>query len=254
MSDNLLTIENLHVRVESTPILHGVDLVVPWGEIHALMGPNGSGKSTLANVLLGHPAYEITQGRVLFEGEDVTQLDPDERARRGMFLAFQYPVEIPGVSLLNFLRTSLSAVREKDVPVRQFRSLVNEKLGLLDMDPSFARRNVNEGFSGGEKKRCEVLQMALLEPKLAVLDETDSGLDIDALDIVSRAVGAMRGPGVGFLVITHYLRILSHLSLDRVHILMDGRIARSGGPELANELEEHGYTELREQLGQAVVA
>jgi Fe-S cluster assembly ATP-binding protein len=254
MAEPLLKIENLHVSVDGTEILHGVDLIVPRGEVHALMGPNGSGKSTLANVLMGHPAYEITAGKVYFQGVDVTDLPPDERAKQGLFLAFQYPVEIPGVSLLNFLRTSLNAVRGEDVPVREFRQLVNEKLELLGMDSGFARRNVNEGFSGGEKKRCEVLQMALLEPRMAVLDETDSGLDIDALDIVSGAVGAMRNPEVGFLVITHYLRILAHLELDRVHVLVNGRVARSGGPELADELEAHGYGELRASVAQSAAA
>ena len=184
MSDLVLKIENLHARVGDTDILHGVDLEVPRGEVHALMGPNGSGKSTLANVLMGDPAYEVTQGRILFEGEDIRGLEPDERARRGLFLAFQYPVEIPGVSLMNFLRTSLSAVQGKDLPIRTFRRLLDEKLALLDMDKSFVRRNVNVGFSGGEKKRSEVLQLALLEPRLAVLDETDSGLDIDAIEVV----------------------------------------------------------------------
>lgn len=251
MSDLVLKIENLHARVGDTDILHGVDLEVPRGEVHALMGPNGSGKSTLANVLMGDPAYEVTQGRILFEGADIQELAPDERARRGLFLAFQYPVEIPGVSLMNFLRTSLSAVQGKDLPIRKFRKLLDEKLAMLDMDKSFVRRNVNVGFSGGEKKRSEVLQLALLEPRLAVLDETDSGLDIDAIEVVSKAVAAMRGANLGFLVITHYLRILSALSLDRVHVLVNGRIARSGGPELADQLEAEGYGELRAEAAAA---
>jgi Fe-S cluster assembly ATP-binding protein len=245
MSDLVLKIENLHARVGSTEILRGVNLEVPPGEVHALMGPNGSGKSTLANVLMGHPDYEVTAGRVWFEGQDITDLPPDERARRGLFLAFQYPVEIPGVTLMNFLRTSMAAVAGKDLPIRTFRKVLDEKLRMLDMDKSFVRRNVNEGFSGGEKKRSEVLQLALLEPRLAVLDETDSGLDIDAIEVVSKAVADMRSENLGFLVITHYLRILKALTLDRVHVLVNGRIARSGGGELADQLEAEGYGELR---------
>ncbi len=245
MSDLVLKIENLHAKVADTEILRGVNLEIPHGQVHALMGPNGSGKSTLANVLMGHPDYEVTAGRILFEGQDVTPLPPDERARLGLFLAFQYPVEIPGVSLMNFLRTSLAAVSGKDLQIRAFRKLLDDKLRMLDMDKSFVRRNVNVGFSGGEKKRSEVLQLALLEPRLAVLDETDSGLDIDAIEVVSKAVAKMRSENLGFLVITHYLRILSHLELDRVHVLVDGRIARSGGPELADQLEAEGYGELR---------
>ncbi len=248
MSDPILRIENLHARVENTPILKGVDLEVPRGEVHALMGPNGSGKSTLANVLMGHPAYEVTDGRIFFQGEDVTEAAPDERARAGIFLAFQYPAEVPGVSLINFLRTALNAVRGQDVPVKQFRALLKQKLALLDMKADFTRRNVNEGFSGGEKKRNEVLQLALLEPALAILDETDSGLDIDALRIVAEAAQKMRGPDIGFLVITHYMRILKHLAPDRVHILMDGRIVRSGGPELADTLEQEGYDQIRQAV------
>lgn len=243
-----LQIEGLRAKVEDVEILKGVDLEVPRGEVHALMGPNGSGKSTLANVLMGHPAYEVTAGRILFDGQDVTAAPPDERARAGLFLAFQYPVEVPGVSLLSFLRTALSSVRGSEVPVRQFRKLLDEKLALLDMKTEFTRRNVNEGFSGGEKKRNEVLQLALLEPRLAILDETDSGLDIDALRVVSEAVNRIRGPGIGFLVITHYLRILSHLAPDRVHVLMDGRIVRSEGPELADRLEREGYDGLRQEV------
>jgi Fe-S cluster assembly ATP-binding protein len=237
----LLVIENLHAQVETKPILRGVDLVVPRGEIHALMGPNGSGKSTLAGVLLGHPSFEVTAGRILFNGQEVTGLPPDERARLGMFLAFQYPVEVPGVSVLNFLRTSLAAVKGQEVPVRAFRETVQHKLAELGMDLSFARRNLNEGFSGGEKKRCEVLQLSVLEPELAILDETDSGLDIDAIRIVAEAVGRLRGPTFGALVITHYMRILGFLEPDVVHVLYGGRVVRSGGPELAEELERTGY-------------
>jgi Fe-S cluster assembly ATP-binding protein len=250
----LLRIEGLHAAVEGTEILRGVDLTVPRGQLHALMGPNGSGKSTLANVLMGHPDYEITAGRVSFQGRDVTEASPDERARAGLFLAFQYPAEIPGVSLLNFLRTALNAVRGQEIPVKQFRQLLKQKLKLLDMKPDFTRRNVNEGFSGGEKKRNEVLQLALLEPALAILDETDSGLDIDALRIVAEAANKMRGPDIGFLVITHYMRILSHLAPDRVHILMEGRIVRSGGPELADRLEQEGYDRLRRETAAAGAA
>ena len=248
MSEILLRIENLHARVGETEILRGVNLEVPRGEVHALMGPNGSGKSTLANVLMGHPGYTVTEGRILWKGEDITELPPDERARRGLFLAFQYPAEIPGVSLLNFLRTAVNAVRGQEIPVKQFRTLLSQKLKLLEMSPDFTRRNVNEGFSGGEKKRNEVLQMALLEPELAILDETDSGLDIDALRIVSEAAAKMRGPDMGFLVITHYLRILNGLPADRVHVLMDGQVVESGGPELADRLEAEGYDGLRQEV------
>jgi Fe-S cluster assembly ATP-binding protein len=249
MSDTVLKIQDLHVSVEGKEILKGLDLDVPRGQVHALMGPNGSGKSTLANVLLGHPSYEVTAGRILYKGVNVTEMSADERSRLGMFLAFQYPVEVPGVSLLNFLRTSLNAHRENDIPIREFRALVDEKLKILGMDPAFTRRNLNEGFSGGEKKRNEVLQMALLRPELAILDETDSGLDIDAVRVVSGAVNAMRGPEVSFLVITHYMRILNYLDPDVVHIMLDGRIVKSGGPELAHELEEKGYNSIRQEFG-----
>jgi Fe-S cluster assembly ATP-binding protein len=245
MSEELLVIDELKAEVEGKPILKGVSLTVPRGEVHALMGPNGSGKSTLANVLLGHPGYRITGGRLLLKGEDITTMPADERARRGLFLAFQYPVEIPGVSVMNFLRSSMGALRGKEVPVREFRGVLEKELGKLGMDLSFARRNVNEGFSGGEKKRNEVLQLSLLKPELAVLDETDSGLDIDAIRLVAGAVSELRGPERSFLVITHYMRILSYLPPDVVHVLVDGRVARTGGPELARELEETGYEKLR---------
>ncbi len=250
MNKPILVLENLHASVEGTEILRGVNLEVPRGEVHAMMGPNGSGKSTLANVLMGHPAYEITEGRVLFNGKDVTGLEADQKSRLGMFLAFQYPVEVPGVSMMNFLRQSLNARRDEDIKPREFRKLLDDKLGLLGMDKAFARRNLNEGFSGGEKKRNEVLQMALLEPELAILDETDSGLDIDAVRIVSESVNAMRGPEIGFLVITHYMRILNYLDPDVVHIMLNGKIVKSGGPELAHELEEKGYNSVREQFGE----
>ncbi len=250
MSKPILVLENLHASVEGTEILRGVDLELPRGQVHALMGPNGSGKSTLANVLMGHPSYEVTEGRILFKGQDVTELEADEKSRLGMFLAFQYPVEVPGVSMMNFLRQSLNARREDDIKPREFRGLLDGKLKLLGMDKAFARRNLNEGFSGGEKKRNEILQLALLEPELAILDETDSGLDIDAVRIVSESVNAMRGPGIGFLVITHYMRILNYLDPDVVHIMLNGKIVKSGGPELARELEEQGYKSVREQYGE----
>jgi len=218
-----------------------VDLVVNRGEVHALMGPNGSGKSTLANTLMGHPRYVVTKGRVLFNGADLLSLKPDERARRGMFLAFQYPVGIPGVVFGNFLRSALKARRQEDVPVREFRKLLDETLDMLKMDPSFVRRYVNEGFSGGEKKRAEVLQLAMLRPELAVLDETDSGLDIDALRTVAEGINAIRGPEMGVLLVTHYQRMLDYVKPDVVHVLYQGRIVKTGGPELALELEKQGY-------------
>jgi Fe-S cluster assembly ATP-binding protein len=240
-----LVIEDLHVKVEDKEILHGVDLVVEQGKVHALMGPNGSGKSTLAYALAGHPRYQVTAGRVTFKGEDVLALTPDERARLGMFLAMQYPVEVPGVSVTNFLRTALNAVRDQEVPVREFARELREQMKLLDMDPRFAERSLNEGFSGGEKKRHEILQMALLRPSLAILDETDSGLDIDALRVVSEGVNRMRGADLGVLLITHYTRILRYITPDVVHVMLDGLLAKTGGRELADELEEHGYERLR---------
>jgi len=237
----LFKIEDLHVSVEGTEILKGVDLTVERGEVHALMGPNGSGKSTLANAIMGHPRYEVTSGSVLLHGEDVLSLTPDKRAQLGLFLAFQYPVGIPGVVMGNFLRSALKARHGEDVPVREFRKLLDETLDLLKMDPAFVRRYVNEGFSGGEKKRAEVLQMAMLKPEMAVLDETDSGLDIDALKTVAEGVNALRGPDLGALVITHYQRILDYITPDFVHVLFNGRIVKSGGPDLVHELEERGY-------------
>ncbi len=245
MSETILEIQDLKASVDGQPILRGVNLSVPRGEVHALMGPNGSGKSTLANALMGHPDYQVTGGRILFKGQDVTELPTDERARLGMFLAFQYPVEVPGVSVLNFLRAAMGAVRGKAVPLRQFRAEVGERLEELGMDMSFARRNLNEGFSGGEKKRNEVLQMALLRPELAILDETDSGLDVDAIRLVSEAINRLRGPEVSALVITHYRRILDNLRPDRVHVMFGGQVVRSGGPELASELEADGFDEIR---------
>jgi Fe-S cluster assembly ATP-binding protein len=239
-----LEIKGLTVEVEGQEILHGLDLSLPKGETHALMGPNGSGKSTLAYAIAGHPAYKITGGSVLVKGEDITEMAPDARAQLGLFLAMQYPTEIPGVSLTNFLRTSVNAVRREEVPVRQFMSDLRKQFELLSMDEAFMQRNVNEGFSGGEKKRFEILQMAMLKPEIAVLDETDSGLDIDALRVVSDGVNQLRGPDLGVLIITHYTRILNYITPDRVHVMFRGRIVESGGPELADRLEAEGYENL----------
>ena len=239
-----LVIEGLHVSVEGTPILNGVDLRVPKGEVHALMGPNGSGKSTLANTLMGHPAYEVTSGSVTFKGQDILELATDERARLGMFLAFQYPSEITGVRVANFLRTALNAQREDEISAMEFRRLMMDKMRMLRMDAKFANRYLNEGFSGGEKKRNEILQMAVLQPELAILDETDSGLDIDALRIVADGVNTLRGPAMATLVITHYQRLLAYIVPDVVHVLIDGRIARTGDKQLALELDKIGYEAL----------
>jgi len=239
----ILQIKGLEVAVEGKQILHGVDLEVPQGEVHALMGPNGSGKSTLAYALAGHPRYEITGGQVVFDGQDLGEMEADERARAGLFLAMQYPVEVPGVSVMNFLRSSLSAIRGEEVKPREFIKLFDEQSKLLDFDRSFAERYLNEGFSGGEKKRHEILQMAMIRPRFAVLDETDSGLDVDALRVVSKGVNSLRGPELGVLIITHYTRILRYITPDVVHVMFEGRIARTGGPELAEHLEEHGYVE-----------
>lgn len=240
----LLEVKNLVARIGDTRILNGVSLTIGNGEVHAIMGPNGSGKSTLAKVLSGHPGYEVESGEVLFDGVDLFSMEADERARAGMFLAFQYPAEIPGVSNLNFLRTALAAKLGRDVPVVEFRKMLMEKMKELGMDPSFATRFVNEGFSGGEKKRNEILQLSILDPKLALLDETDSGLDIDALKIVAEGVNRFVREGAskpGVLVITHYNRILNYLKPDFVHIFHQGRIISSGGQELALKLEEQGY-------------
>jgi Fe-S cluster assembly ATP-binding protein len=245
MPDATLVIEDLHVNVEDKQILRGVDLAVEQGRVHALMGPNGSGKSTLAYALAGHPRYRVTGGKVSFKGEDVLALKPDERARLGMFLAMQYPVEVPGVSVTSFLRTAMNAFRGEDVPVREFAKQLREQMQLLGMDPGFAERSLNEGFSGGEKKRHEILQMALLRPELAILDETDSGLDVDALRVVAEGVNRMRGPHLGILLITHYTRILRYIAPDVVHVMVEGAIVQSGGPELADELEAHGYERWR---------
>ncbi len=244
----MLQIENLHVRTEEREILHGVDLTVRKGETHALMGPNGSGKSTLANTIMGNPNYEVTEGRVLFDGEDLTEADPDERARAGLFLAFQYPATIPGVSVANFLRMAVNATRDEPIKVKDFGKLLRKNMELLRIDPEFNSRYLNEGFSGGEKKRAEILQLAMLRPQIAVLDETDSGLDIDALRIVADGVNALRGPEMGSLIITHYKRILDYVRPDFVHIMLNGRIVREGGPELADELEEKGYDFIRAEV------
>ena len=245
MPDATLVIEDLHVAVGDKEILRGVDLTVEPGRVHALMGPNGSGKSTLAYALAGHPRYRVTGGKVTFKGEDVLDLLPDERARLGMFLAMQYPVEVPGVSVTNFLRTAINAVRGEEVSVRDFARELREQMRQLDMDPKFAERSLNEGFSGGEKKRHEILQMALLRPQLAILDETDSGLDVDALRVVADGVNRLRSPELGILLITRYTRILRYISPDFVHVMVDGRVVQSGGPELADELEAKGYERWR---------
>ncbi len=245
MSDPLLLIDDLHVSAAGTDIIRGVSLKVRRGEIHALMGPNGSGKSTLANVLLGHPGYVVTSGRILFKGEDITKLTPDKRGRAGMFLGFQYPQEIPGVSVVNFLRTALSNRTGVDYTVLELRLRVMDAMRELDMDPSFADRYLNEGFSGGERKRNEVLQMAVLEPELAILDETDSGLDIDALRTVGEGVLRLADGERGFLIITHYQRMLEYVTPDAVHVLIDGRIVATGGAELAEEIEIAGYDAYR---------
>jgi Fe-S cluster assembly ATP-binding protein len=239
----LFQIEDLHVAVEGNEILRGVDLTVDAGEVHALMGPNGSGKSTLANTLLGNPGYEVTRGRVLFKGEDITGWPTDVRGKAGIFLAFQYPEEIPGVPVTQFLRQALSARKGLDLSVLELRLSIMEWMKKLDMDPSFGDRYLNEGFSGGEKKRNEILQMAILEPELAILDETDSGLDIDALRVVAHGVQQIREERteLGVLLITHYQRILNELTPDKVHVLIDGRVVDSGGPELSRRLEEEGY-------------
>lgn len=241
----LLAIEDLHVAIDGQPILRGVDLTTYRGEIHALMGPNGSGKSTLAKVLMGHPSYKITSGKVYFMGEDITESDPPSRARMGMFLAFQYPEEIAGVSVVNFLRTALSNRTGIDYTVLELRLRVMDAMSSLGMDSSFADRYVNQGFSGGERKRNEVLQMTVLEPDLAIMDETDSGLDIDALRIVAEGVNRLAGPERGFLIITHYQRLLDYITPDAVHVLIGGRIVASGGADLARRLEADGYEAFR---------
>ncbi len=253
-----LVIKDLHVNVEGKPIIKGLNLTIKQGEIHALMGPNGSGKSTLANTLMGHPNYHADAGEVTFGGVNILELEPNERAKLGLFLAFQYPTTVPGVSMANFLRMAVSAVRSHNsngggtsemIPMREFRRELREKMKRLGVDESFARRYLNEGFSGGEKKRAEILQLAMLEPKIAILDETDSGLDIDAVRIVGESVNQLIGPDLGVLVITHYPRLLSYIRPQFVHILLDGRIVESGGWELAELLEAKGYDPIREKYG-----
>jgi Fe-S cluster assembly ATP-binding protein len=243
----MLEIKNLHANVAGNEILKGIDLKVEAGQVHAIMGPNGSGKSTLAQVISGHAAYEVTQGEILFDGKDLLELEPEERACEGIFMAFQYPVEIPGVRNSHFLKSAINARRkyrgEKEIDAMEFLSLVKDKMGLLDIDKAFIDRPVNEGFSGGEKKRNEILQMAMLDPKLAVLDETDSGLDIDALKIVANGVNALRSPERAVIVVTHYQRLLNYIVPDVVHVLVDGRVVKSGGKELALELEDKGYAD-----------
>jgi Fe-S cluster assembly ATP-binding protein len=256
MSENtpLFQIENLHAGIEGDEILRGVDLTINRGEIHALMGPNGSGKSTLAYIVAGHPNYEVFEGRVLYKGENVLELGADERAQLGMFLAFQYPTSIPGVSMANFLRLAVNSVRGEDdedggkkrIAPREFRRMLREKMQMLNIDESFATRYLNEGFSGGEKKRAEILQMAMLEPEFCIMDETDSGLDIDALRTVSDGVKRLYNDDMAMLLITHYQRLLTYIEPHFVHVMLDGRIVRSGGPELAEELEEKGYDWLKE--------
>ena len=255
-----LTIKNLHVSIEGKEILKGLNLEIKQGEIHAIMGPNGTGKSTLAYAIMGHPSYEITEGEILFDDQDIVEMGTDERSRLGLFLAFQYPVAIPGVTVANFLRTALNArlravdPEAKGVSILDFRKMLKEKMDLLKMDHVFAGRYLNDGFSGGEKKRAEILQMATLKPKFAVLDETDSGLDIDALRIVSDGVNALAGDDLGVVVITHYQRLLNHIKPQFVHIMFDGRVVESGGPELALHLEAHGYDWVREKYAEAVAA
>jgi len=245
-----LEIRNLHVRTEDREILRGVDLSISRGEIHALMGPNGSGKSTLANTLLGHPSYEVTEGQVIFKGEDITEGEPHERAKAGLFLAFQYPVSIPGVSVANFLRMAIDAKREEPIGVKEFRGELQHAIDLLDVDRSFTSRHLNDGFSGGEKKRAEILQMAMLNPDVAILDETDSGLDIDALRTVAEGVQRLHDErGLGALIITHYQRILHYVKPEFVHIMMDGRIVLEGGVELVERLEREGYDQIRQEVG-----
>lgn len=248
---------DLHVAIEGKEILKGVDISVRQGEIHAVMGPNGSGKSTLASTVMGHAKFKPTKGDILFDRESILSLAPDARARKGLFLAFQYPFEVPGVSLSTFLRTAYNAVRQggkrgdlgqEMMSVLEFRKLLKEKLKLLEMDESFATRYLNDGYSGGEKKRCEILQLAVLQPKIAVLDETDSGLDIDSVKIVAEGVNKLVGPEMGVMIITHYQRILRYIKPDHVHILLDGRIVKSGGPELAVALEEKGYDWVKKEV------
>ncbi len=247
----LLEIKDLRAQIGDKEILKGLSLTIQQGEIHAIMGPNGSGKSTLANVLMGNPNYKVTGGDIRFKGESLLEMAADERARKGLFLAFQYPVAIPGVTLVNFMRQAVNASRGLEVPIREFRESLFAKMDILKVDQDFARRYVNDGFSGGEKKRAEMLQMAMLEPSMAVLDETDSGLDIDALRTVAEGVNALMNDKMGLLLITHYQRLLNYIKPQFVHVLIDGRIVKSGGPELSEQLEATGYDELEAQLATA---
>ncbi len=255
-----LEIKNLHVSIEDKEILKGLSLTINQGEVHAIMGPNGTGKSTLAYTLMGHPNYTVTDGEIIFKGQNMLELEPDERSRAGIFLAFQYPVAIPGVTVANFLRTALNARRravnpeDKGISILDFRKMLKEKMDMLKMDHAFAGRYLNDGFSGGEKKRAEILQMAALKPEIAILDETDSGLDIDALRIVSEGVNTLSGPELGVLVITHYQRLLNYIKPNFVHIMLDGRIVESGGPDLALHLEEQGYDWVREKYEETAEA
>jgi len=244
-----LEIRGLEASVENKPILRGIDLVVRQGETHALMGPNGSGKSTLASILMGRPGYVLTAGTVVFKGENIAKLTADQRAQRGLFLAMQYPVEIPGVSVVNFLRTAYKSVKAEEISALAFRKHMKEKMNLLGVEDAMVQRYVNQGFSGGEKKKNEILQLAVLEPEIAVLDETDSGLDIDSLKSVAGGVAQLIGPDLGVLLITHYQRILNYITPDFVHVMIDGRIVKSGGKELAHELEAKGYEGIRKELG-----
>ena len=250
MSDNRLEIRDLHANIAGEPILRGVDLVVPRGEVHALMGPNGSGKSTLAKVIAGDPVYEVTEGEILVDGENVMEMEPDERARAGLYLAFQYPVEVPGVSMANFLRLAVNARRDEgdEVGVMELYTKIQDGIKTLQWDENIVERYLNEGFSGGEKKRSEVLQLLVLEPRYAILDETDSGLDVDALKTVSQGVNAARGPNFGALVITHYQRLLNYIVPDKVHVMAKGKIIKEGPKELAMELDQKGYDWLREEV------
>ena len=249
---NVLSVENLRITIAGQEIVRGLSLTVPRGEVHAVMGPNGSGKSTLAKVIAGHPDYQVTAGKITMDGENLLDLEPDERARKGLFLAFQYPSEVPGVTIANFLRAAVQArlPEGEELEVTEYYAKLYEKMELLGMDRSFTSRSVNEGFSGGEKKRTEILQLAIVEPKYAILDETDSGLDIDALKTVAHGVNSLRGPNIGILLITHHQRILNYVVPDHVHVMVQGRIVRSGGKELALELEERGYDWARESAGE----
>ena len=250
MAENLLRIEDLHVEVEGREILKGLDFSVDKGSIHAIMGPNGSGKSTLAYVLMGRPGYEVTQGKILYKGQDIMGLEPDERAKEGIFLAFQYPTEVPGVSVVNFLRTAYNSIHPDDQKsAMQFRLYLQEKIDLLEIPSELVDRYVNQGFSGGEKKRNEILQLAVLNPELAIMDETDSGLDIDALKHVSAGVNKLAGPNIGIVLITHYQRLLNYIRPEQVHVLIGGKIVKSGGFELAEQLEAEGYAGLGKELG-----